>query len=99
MEWTQHVVRKMMYYGISEGLIRRVIKKPARREEGIAPKTVAAMQPAGSRQQKEVWVMYQKKSPKAKTIVISAWRYPGKSPVRGPLPIPDDILAELPELL
>ena len=105
-EWTQHIVRKMMYYGISEGLVRRVIKSPKRVEEGVAPGTVAVMQPTGTRKQKEVWVMYQlinqrskiKKQnvgARGKIRVISAWRYPGRSPVRGPLPIPDDILTEL----
>ena len=99
-EWTQHVVRKMLYYGIGEGLVRRVMRSPKRVEEGVAPGTLAAMQPTGTRKQKEVWVMYQKISSKSKVKspklrVISAWRYPGRSPVRGPLPIPDDILAEL----
>lgn len=96
VEWTQHVVRKMMFYGISEGLVRRVVKSPKRVEEGVAPATYAAMQPTGGKGQKEVWVMYQTK--KSKVIIISAWRYPGRSPVRGPIPIPDDILAELGDL-
>jgi len=91
--WTMHVVSKMLYYGISEGLIRRVIKSPKRMEEGVAPDTIAVMQPTGQKQQKEVWVMYQKH--KGKTHIITAWRYPGKSPVRSSIPIPDDILTEL----
>ena len=61
-------------------------------EEGVAPDTVAVMQPAGHKRPYEVWVMYQKKP---KIIVISAWRYPGISPVRAAIPIPEDILSEL----
>lgn len=88
----------MMYYGISEGLIRRVIKSPKRTEEGIAPGTIAVMQPTGYARKKEVWVMYQQAGKKKK--VITAWRYPGVSPIRKAIPIPDDILAELsPEFL
>ena len=32
-----------------------------------------------------------------KIRVITAWRYPGKSPIRGPIPIPEEILEELGE--
>ncbi|OGD32279.1 hypothetical protein A3C91_00790 [Candidatus Azambacteria bacterium RIFCSPHIGHO2_02_FULL_52_12] len=98
--WTMHVTGKMLYYGISEGLIRRVVRAPKRMEVGVAPGTVAVMQPTGTKHQKEVWVMYQKinsklKTQNAKIRIITAWRYPGKSPVRSAIPIPDDILAEL----
>ncbi len=97
LTWTQHVVRKMLYYGISEGLVRRVMRSPARTEEGVAPGTIAVMQPAGYGKKKEVWVMYQEAGKKRK--VITAWRYPGRSPVRTAVPIPDDILAELSSVL
>jgi hypothetical protein len=30
-----------------------------------------------------------------KKIIITAWKYPGKSPVKGNIPIPPDILEEL----
>lgn len=59
----------------------------------------------------EIWVMYQEvgkskapaaKSPKnllsglnVKKRIITAWRYPGVSPIRGAIPIPDEILSEL----
>src|SRR3990167_682420 len=59
-QWTNHVVHKMRHYGLSEGRVRRVLASPKRREEGIAPGTVAVMQSAGSpRHPYEVWVMYQ----------------------------------------
>jgi hypothetical protein len=58
--WTNHVARKMRQYGLSEGRIRRVLSSPKRREEGIAPKTVAVMQAGGSsKHPHEIWVMYQ----------------------------------------
>lgn len=92
--WTNHVVGKMMYYGISEGVVRRVVHTPHRAEEGVAPNTVAVMQRAGSKKHpKEIWVMYQKSGEKKK--IITAWRYPGVSPVRSAIPIPEDILNEL----
>ncbi len=57
----------------------------------------------------EIWVMYAEKSgPKGvsvmdkmqtllgkKKVIITAWRYPGKSPIREAIPIPENILAEL----
>lgn len=111
--WTQHVGRKMMQYGLSADRIKRVMRYPRRVEKGIAPDTVAVMQPAGSEKNpSEIWVMYAQsgakkkagKKPKnpleallnqPKKIVITAWRYPGVSPVRDQIPIPSDILAEL----
>ena len=93
-----HVTGKMLYYGISEGLIRRVVRAPKRMEVGVAPGTVAVMQPTGTKHQKEVWVMYQIVSPKSKiesqkVRIITAWRYPGKSPARDP--IPPEVLKEI----
>ncbi len=111
--WTQHIVRKMMYYGLSADRVKRTIRYPKRCEEGIAPGTIAVMQPAGhGKRPTEIWVMYreQVKSEKlkvksglkaksyklpARKIVITAWRYPGTSPVRHQIPIPANILAEL----
>ena len=100
--WTNHIKRKMWYYGLGEGRLRRVLKSPSRREEGIAPKTVALMQIASSlaRKQTEIWLMYQPASPAGKQkrkVMISAWRYPGISPKGKEIPIPDDILEELKE--
>mgnify|MGYP001590393069 CR=1 FL=1 len=44
-QWTQHVKDKMIYYRISEGLVKRIIRFPKRVEVGVAPGTVAVMQP------------------------------------------------------
>ena len=56
--WTSHAWMKMQYYGISEQRIKRIVRFPARTEEGIAENTIAAMQPAGAKGQQELWVMY-----------------------------------------
>lgn len=96
--WTNHVGRKMMFYGLSADRIKRVMRSPKRSENGVAEGTVAVMQPAGSKTRpSEVWVMYQAPSKRGmgRKIVITAWRYPGISPVRDEIPIPIDILEEL----
>ncbi len=105
--WTHHVREKMRQYRLSESRIKRIIRFPKRLEKGIAPKTVAGMQPAGSKKRpQEIWVMWQtkNKNQRAKNkeknvldlkeremIIISAWRYPGISPVHEPPPIPEEI--------
>ncbi|MFA6047336.1 MAG: hypothetical protein WCV59_02160 [Parcubacteria group bacterium] len=103
--WTNHVKFKMQYYGLSAQKILGVISRPARKEEGIAEKTVAVMQPVSPKTinnktvwKSEVWAMYQDKkkeerSKKKAIKIISAWRYPGVSPKRNP--IPEDILSEI----
>ncbi len=105
--WTNHVVGKMGYYRISESLVKRVVRFPQRVEKGIAPGTTACMQPSGSKKSpSEVWVMYVeigsgREKTKNKTFlfpkkkIITAWRYPGISPIGEPIPIPEDILAEI----
>lgn len=110
-QWTNHSLAKMKYYGLSQQRIKRVIKSPNRVEEGIVEKTIASMQAAGSKNHPyEIWVMYQISKPKAKSEkpkfnflknnklkVISAWRYPGKSPKNNP--VPEEILNEIKSLL
>ncbi|MBI2064035.1 MAG: hypothetical protein HYT65_03540 [Candidatus Yanofskybacteria bacterium] len=110
--WTNHVKDKMLYYGISEGLIKRIVRFPKRKEDGVAPKTIAVMQPTSSKKQ-EIWVMYQLRrqqgpesytygkavSSEEKKTIISAWRYPGVSPVGKKIPIPEEILQELNDLI
>ena len=91
--WTQHIKRKMWYYRLSEGRLRRILRNPKRREKGIAPKTIALMQSAGTKKPTEIWLMYQQIGQKKR--MISAWRYPGISPKGEPIPIPEDIIEEL----
>lgn len=103
-EWTSHVTDKMRFYGLSESLIKRIIRFPKRVEEGIAPQTIAVMQPTSNKKKpQEIWVMYRTsgkvrlvagvKMPPRKRI-ISAWRYPGVSPKDRPI-IPEDVLQDL----
>ena len=96
-EWTRHVVEKMMYYRMGEGLVKRVIRAPKRTEDGIATGTIAVMKPTQAKHTQEYWVMYKALSPEKKRI-ISAWRYPGVSPAGGKIPIPDEIAKELEEM-
>ena len=112
--WTNHVKDKMVYYRISESLIKIIVRFPKRKEEGIAPSTTAVMQSAGNRKSKhEIWVMYQEINAKLETKsaeetlknvllgntpkirIISTWRYPGVSQAGKKIPIPDEILQEL----
>ena len=82
---------------------------PNRVEDGVAPDTIAVMQSSDNKKTPtEIWVMYS--NPKkvgnlsssnaisqrfSRKIVISAWRFPGVSPVGKQIPIPADILEEL----
>lgn len=104
--WTNHSTRKMMQYQLSEARVKRVMNNPKRKELGIAPGTIAVMQPNSSKHSYEVWVMYQPMADQPrvgqhirKTRIITAWKYPGKSPVRGQIPIPLEILEELGEII
>lgn len=83
LHWTLHARAKMNFYRLSPARVRRVLHSPKRIEEGVAPKTIAMMQPAslksgsrmGEKWTQEIWVMVQDSGKERK--VISAWRYPG----------------------
>lgn len=107
---TRHAEFKMRQYALSEQKVRGVIRNPRRVEEGIAKDTVAVMQPVSPKHdakgietwKQEIWVMFQKKAKKndllgavGRVRIISAWRYPGVSPKRNP--VPEEILRELEE--
>jgi len=107
-EFTRHAHYKMQQYGISEGRVKRIIRHPMRHEEGVLSGAVAVMQPASiSRSPKgervwkqEIWVMYvvaERGKGKKMIRVVTAWRYPGVSPKRDP--IPSDVLREIASLL
>ena len=92
MHWTSHSRYKMRFYGLSESRVKRVISFPKRIEEGIAPDTVAMMQPAGTEKHPyEIWLMIQEEKTQRK--IISAWRYPGKT--KPGQPLPEEILKEI----
>lgn len=95
--WTSHAQQKMRHYRLSEARVKRIIRHPTRTEEGVAEETVAAMTPAGSSKYSEIWVMYKVSGGNERKItVITAWRYPGKTPERDP--IPQEILREIREI-
>ncbi len=84
--WTFHAKAKMQFYRLSPSRVRRVLNAPKRTEEGVAPKTIAAMQPGALRAGKwnqEIWVMFQDSRRERK--IISAWRYPGVTKPRDPV--------------
>ncbi len=65
IEFTAHARYKMSQYGLSEQKVRGVIRNPKRTEIGVAPKTVAVMQPVSPKTidgkaiwKQELWVMY-----------------------------------------
>ena len=68
--WTFHARLKLKYYGLSENRIKRIIRFPARTEEGIVEKTVAVMQPAGGKRYTEIWAMYKVVRGKIKIITV-----------------------------
>ena len=93
----------MLFYRISEQKIKSILRSPDRKEEGIAPDTLAVMKRNDKPNKKEeLWVMYAQKSKvesgkfEARKIrIISAWRYPGITKRGKEIPIPHDILEEL----
>ena len=103
LSWTRHVLEKMLFYNLSQGRVRRVIKTPSRREVGVAPGTTAVMQRNDKpRRKEEIWVMYKENSKfknqnsklgiqNSNRVIISAWRYPGVSPKGKEIPIPEEI--------
>lgn len=100
--WTNHARDKMRHYRLTESRIKRIIRSPKRTEEGILENTIACMQPAGGKNYSEIWVMYliseKLKTKNEKQLkIITAWRYPGKSPERDP--IPSEILREIKSIL
>jgi len=93
--WTKHSLYKMRHYGLSGQRIKRVIRHPARVEEAVVPNMIAVMCP---NKKQEIWAMYtliksNVKNQMSRVKVITAWRYPGKSPARNP--IPQEILDEI----
>lgn len=100
LHWTYHARGKMRFYGLSEQRVKRVLNSPKRLEKGIAPKTIAVMQAAGSKNHPhEIWAMVRTKrrgtgdERQEITMVISAWRYPGVTKPGEPLPA--EILKEI----
>ena len=98
ISWTQHSKMKLRQYRFSEKRVLSIFRKPDRVEEGIAEGTVAAMQITGTKKNPtEAWVMYVIMKRHQGIKIISAWRYPGRTPVGERPVIPQDTLEELAE--
>lgn len=96
--WTSHVKRKMLFYGLSEQRIRSILRNYERKEDGIAPQTVAVMlRNDKPKKKEEIWVMYATKA--LKMVIVSAWRYPGITKVKDKPMVPDDVMDELDRFL
>ena len=92
--WTSHSKRKLFQYGLTPNGVKRIIKNPDRKEEGIAEKTVAVMKDKSTKSmQKEVWAMYQ--MIKGKKRIISTWIYPGKTEPGAEIYVPDEVWEEI----
>lgn len=90
LHFTHHAREKMRHYRLSESRIKRILHSPKRVEEGIAPETIAMMQPTSLKRtgkketwSQEIWVMIED-MPKRRNVV-SAWRYPGTTKPRDEL--------------
>ncbi|MDP4010393.1 MAG: hypothetical protein Q8P37_00830 [Candidatus Spechtbacteria bacterium] len=86
----------MRYYRISISLVKKAIRYPARIEESVVPSTIACMIPASGKRYTEIWAIYTAMDTR-QIKIITAWRYPGKSPERNP--IPEEILEEARNIL
>jgi len=95
--WTKHAIEKMKFYGLSPQRVLRIVNKPERCEQAVVEGCLACMQTVGKKRKTEIWMMYQDIiiSGKKKRKIITAWRYPGVSPKRDMVPIPEEILKEL----
>lgn len=95
VRWTAHSLGKLRQYGLSQSRVRRILHTPHRIEEGIAEATTAAMQQSTGKHPYELWVMF--RDTPSERLIISAWRYPGVTEPRGPLPA--HVRASLEELV
>lgn len=94
INWTTHSRAKMRQYGFSEKRVLRILRKPDRKEEGIAPNTIANMQITGTKKNPtEAWVTYTVLEEEIK--IISTWRYPGRTALDARPIIPRDTIEEL----
>jgi hypothetical protein len=86
--YTNHAKNKMQHYKISQSLVQRTIRFPDRVEEAIVDNLIAAMKKQQSKSHPELWVMYQPmhEEGEGKLKIITAWRYPGESDERDPIP-------------
>lgn len=104
ISWTKHSIEKMKFYGLSPQRVLRVLRKPDRCQEAVAPGCIACMQSLTNKAKSEIWMMYQNKTQNTDNRtqgkkIITAWRYPTVSPVQDKIPIPQDILDEIKNII
>ncbi len=106
ISWTKHSFEKMKFYRLSPQRVLRILRYPERCQEAVVPGCIACMQSVGKKRKTEIWMIYQDqlkmKDGKIKIKhkkIITAWRYPGVSPIENKIPIPRDILKDLHEIL
>ncbi len=91
--WTRHSLSKIHYYNLSKSKVKSLLLNYDRKEQGIAPNTLALMKRVKKKRETEIWMMYEKDDKKIK--IISAWRYPGKTKENESFYIPSDIFKEV----
>lgn len=98
--WTKHSQAKMRQYRFSEKRVLHILRKPDRKEGGIAEGTIANMQITGTKKHPtEAWMMYFILKKPRGIKIISAWRYPGRTPAGERPTVPQDTLEELNKLI
>jgi len=110
LHWTEHSKIKMKQYGLSKQKLLGILHRPERKEQGIAPGTLAVMRTnkVFFKEKKitlsKAWqkpkrapgeIWIMYKDTKDFRKIISAWRYPGISKPGEEIPIPEDIRQEL----
>jgi len=108
--WTEHSKIKMRQYGLSKQKLLGILRRPERKEKGIASGTTAVMKTnkVFFKEKKITLANAWQKSKRAPgeiwlmykdnkefRKIISAWRYPGISKPGEEIPIPEEIRREL----
>ncbi len=91
--WTKHAQKKIRYYSLSKRKLKRMLYEFDRKEQGIAPNTIAVMKRVKKTRETEIWLMYEEVENKIK--IVSAWRYPGTTEKDESIYIPSDVFEEL----
>ena len=96
--WTQHIKRKMLFYGISASQIRSILRKADRIEKSIVKGLFVSMKENHKKnRQEELWLMYQVfvVAGLSKIKLISVWRYPGITEKGEEIKIPEEVLLDI----
>src|SRR6056297_3979890 len=91
--WTKHAQKKIRYYSLPKTKLKRMLYEFDRKEQGIAPNTIAVMKRVKKTRETEIWLMYEEIENEIK--IVSAWRYPGTTEKDESIYIPSDVFEEL----